>query len=629
MGSSSKVHTFKHSGRLGDIVYALPAIRALGGGRLLLDPDAVPGFSKNEAAAVLPLLETQSYLAGVAVRRGETADYDLDRFRKVGTSHGNLVRAHLTAVGLDPSAYEGPWIETDELGEAEAFEVVLARSCRRPDIPGFWQRVCELVGREAVFVGTRKEHGEFESRFGPIPFAATNDLKELAALIHRCRLFIGNQSCPYAIAEGLGKPAVLEVDASCPNCRFHRPGATHVLGAGELWKIDEAVRAMERSCEPGWEILGSSPLAAQRARHWSELAAFDQFELKIGAREPITVRAGDACADGSDSSAPIELPTIEPFTVRAVLLESLYRVVEEPEKAGVICAEPIPPLVDTRTAGALGPAQSGGCSVAVLTYNSERTIEECLMRVLASLGQEDELIVVDNASSDRTASIVSELAKTHRFTLIANEENLGYSAGANVGLKASRGRYLALLNPDAFAGPDWINALTSRFVDPLVGAVGPVSNRVAGMQFVAAHLPDGTPPGLSEAELDRALRINAGRSLLTRLLIGFCVVFRRSVLDKVGLMDEGLFLGSDDLEMSLRLRSHGLRLAIARDVLVWHQGGASFASLEPTDKDRLLEQSSLALRDKIRALFAPGPAPSSAMLWDSDIFTHMLAGPDA
>ncbi len=635
MDGSISNRTFKHSGRLGDLVYALPAVKALGGGRLYLDTGAVEGFSDGQAAQAIPLLETQPYITSGSIRHGEVVDYDLDRFRIAASSHTNLARAHLAAFDLDLALCESPWLESDGLGEAEAFEVVFARCLRRHEVLGFWQRAYELFGREAVFVGTPEEHGEFEARFGPIPYAPTPDLKALAALIDRCGLFAGSQSCPYAIAEALGKSCILEVDEDSPNCLFFRGGATHVFGSEDLWKIDQVAESRECDCHPEWEMQRSSPLAFERIALWDELRAIDRFELRLANREPIKVRLAKtkpSSAEELDPGGEPEDP--EAFAVPAtrsrletVLLESLYRMTE-PDSHRVVHAVPIPRLKDERTLGVLGPATLPGCSVVVLSYNSARTIERCLRQVAGSLGEHDELIVVDNASTDETTAVVQALAGTIPMKFVQNETNLGFSAGCNVGMRASSCRYIALLNPDAYVPSDWIPKLVARFADPLVGAVGPVSNHVAGLQLVGAHLPAGTPPRLSEAELHQVLQANSGRSTLTKLLIGFCLLFRRSTLEKIGLLDEDLFLGSDDLEISLRIRSHGLRLVIARDVLVWHESGNSFASLDNLKKDDLLDRSSKALRDKIVRLYAPGLPPTSRMLWDSTIFEHMLPSPD-
>ena len=107
--------------------------------------------------------------------------------------------------------------------------------------------------------------------------------------------------------------------------------------------------------------------------------------------------------------------------------------------------------------GKLGPA-SLHRSVVIVTYNSASLIEECLSRVLRSLDESDEVIVVDNASSDSTLSVVSSLAEP-RLLVLPQSENLGYSKACNIGILASRGAQIALLNPDAFVEDCWLEKL--------------------------------------------------------------------------------------------------------------------------------------------------------------------------
>src|SRR5690606_28166580 len=104
------------------------------------------------------------------------------------------------------------------------------------------------------------------------------------------------------------------------------------------------------------------------------------------------------------------------------------------------------------------------------------------------------------------------------------------------------------------------------------------------------------------------------------LLVGFCLMTRRDVLGTVGLLDEDLFLGSDDLELCLRLRASGYRLAIARDCYVEHQGGSSFTSESTQRTEAVLRESTAAYRTKLLKAFAPLPVPTSEELWGSGIF---------
>ncbi|RYG99817.1 MAG: glycosyltransferase family 2 protein, partial [Alphaproteobacteria bacterium] len=269
--------------------------------------------------------------------------------------------------------------------------------------------------------------------------------------------------------------------------------------------------------------------------------------------------------------------------------------------------------------GQLGPARHSGNSIVVLTFNSSPTIEACLESVLGTMGPGDELIVVDNASADATLEIVEGFrAADPRVAIIANGANLGFSAGCNVGLRASGGARVLLLNPDTVVYGGWLETLAEGLADPSVGMVGPLSDNVAGDQFVAAHLNLKGRSGLSPQGLAQECREElAGRSVSTKLLIGLCVAMRRETLDKVGLLDEDLFLGNDDLEISWRLRTHGFTLLVMLDAFVHHECGVSFASLPKGTTSRMTRESTERLREKVRAAY--GWSPTSTELWGADI----------
>ena len=98
-------------------------------------------------------------------------------------------------------------------------------------------------------------------------------------------------------------------------------------------------------------------------------------------------------------------------------------------------------------------------SVVVVVYESGPTLAECLAAVAAQTWLDYEIILVDNASSDRTAQAAT--AADPSIRLIENAENLGFAAAVNQAAAAATGQWLALLNPDAFAESDWLAALVA------------------------------------------------------------------------------------------------------------------------------------------------------------------------
>lgn len=229
---------FYHSGDLGDIIYSLPTVRELGGGDLTLGPDNRTNMSTREkmtparAALITPLLEAQPYVHAVA--HGPlppTTRYDLNQMRLLLRTHRldmqqgmNLARCYLQAFGLALENDQTPWLTVPD--PRTVAPVVLARSTRYRDSTFRWDRILSTYRGQCIFVGTPDEHSDFEAAWGPVPHERTTDLLELARIIAGARLFVGNQSLPYAITEALKKPAILEACPSGSNTIFPRRDVT-------------------------------------------------------------------------------------------------------------------------------------------------------------------------------------------------------------------------------------------------------------------------------------------------------------------------------------------------------------------------------------------------------------------
>jgi hypothetical protein len=228
--------TFKHSGAIGDVIYALPTVRALGGGTMLLPTGKPSNFWNAFYGDPLPilrrLLEAQPYITTVQAYESQPVDYDLDDFRKFFALHCyletvTLCDMHLMSFGLGTGERDEPWLTVMGKPLPDGRSVILCRSQRYRSAFFNWRRLLDQVGERAVFCGLPVEHQAFEEEVGPVPYLPTSDLYELAQYICTCALFVGNQSSPYAIAEGLKVNTIQEVSPDCPNCIFIRPGAQY------------------------------------------------------------------------------------------------------------------------------------------------------------------------------------------------------------------------------------------------------------------------------------------------------------------------------------------------------------------------------------------------------------------
>ncbi|MDP9172633.1 MAG: hypothetical protein M3O30_02045 [Planctomycetota bacterium] len=226
---------------MGDVIYALPTIRALGGGVLYLDPRgglssplvkwAGRSCTKLNAAAIesiKPLLSCQPYIQEVRHWNGEPVDYDMDQFR-LHLKFNNLSDSHLAAFTLPLVERDRAWITVDSPVSIPDRPVVIARSLRYHGNDTFWESILPQIKECAVFVGFQKEYEIFVYTFNhEITYWPTPDIMALTRVLAGCQQFIGNQGLPHAIAEALKKNLINEVFRPYPAAVFQRPGAQYV-----------------------------------------------------------------------------------------------------------------------------------------------------------------------------------------------------------------------------------------------------------------------------------------------------------------------------------------------------------------------------------------------------------------
>jgi GT2 family glycosyltransferase len=242
-------------------------------------------------------------------------------------------------------------------------------------------------------------------------------------------------------------------------------------------------------------------------------------------------------------------------------------------------------------------------SIVVPVHNAPEHVEQCLDSVVRAMGRDDRLIVVDDGSDPETARLCARYTAFDRVTLIRRPEGSGFAAAANAGIASCDTPFVIVLNSDTIVPLDWSSLLITHLENfPEVGAVGPVSN-AARFQSIP-HLPrddvdNRLPAGLDLESLNRILRRwSAGVApVRVPLLNGFCLAFRRSTLDDVGLFDTDAFprgFGEEN-DWCRRATRAGWDLLVATDVYVEHAKGRSYPSHEV---ERLKANASIVLTER-------------------------------
>jgi len=229
-------------------------------------------------------------------------------------------------------------------------------------------------------------------------------------------------------------------------------------------------------------------------------------------------------------------------------------------------------------------------SIVIVSYNTKELTRECLVSIKKYAGDvSHEVFVVDNASVDGSADMVSE--EFPRIQLIRMKENLGFAGGNNPAMKKASGRYVLLLNSDAFLAEN-VLADTIRYMDnnKEVGVLGcKLTNPDGSMQPSARMLPGPINKILHITGL--AARFPSSKFFgrvdfswwdhSTPRSVGWVVgaffLIRQSTIDDIGILDDHYFLYFEEIDYCLTARRAGWDVVFYPYAQVVHLGGQSAA----------------------------------------------------
>lgn len=218
--------------------------------------------------------------------------------------------------------------------------------------------------------------------------------------------------------------------------------------------------------------------------------------------------------------------------------------------------------------------KSPAVTVCVIAFNSGPTLRACLTHLGAQTFRDFEAIVIDNASPDPgDAAIAVEFPWAR---LIRNTENLGFTGAGNQGAREGRGRWYVLLNPDAYAEPDWlaklvdaaarhpqVRSFTSRQMvaeDPgLLDGLGDVMS-ITGIPYRGGYLS----PDLGQAREGEVFSP-----------CGAAMMIDRALFLELGGFDEDFFCYGEDVDLGYRLQLAGEPTLLVPDATIHHVGSAS------------------------------------------------------
>ena len=244
------MNNFHHSGELGDIIYSLPIVRALGGGNFYISNEysGMPlntKFDQNLFDNVKEILKPLPYINDVCFDFPRGEFIDLNVFRKgfedwiAGkltddqavlirtTNIISLYEQHFKPELIDKYATgnvsSSTWLFANKT-PIENKPIIINRTHRYNNINFPWKQIIQRFGDECGFVGYDGEHESFCNDISPVEHVKTDTLKDLIEIINGSKVFIGNQSFCYSLCQGLKKYSILETDGYMNNCTYKRCG---------------------------------------------------------------------------------------------------------------------------------------------------------------------------------------------------------------------------------------------------------------------------------------------------------------------------------------------------------------------------------------------------------------------
>ena len=240
-------------------------------------------------------------------------------------------------------------------------------------------------------------------------------------------------------------------------------------------------------------------------------------------------------------------------------------------------------------------------SIIIVSFNTKDLLKRCL----DSLPLSEEVIVVDNASTDGSVEMLEKFQASHSsFRTIFNKKNLGFAKAVNQGIKEARGTYILLLNSDTVVKPGALLAMINFVqIHPLAGVVGGrLLNSDGTIQGSCYHLP-GIGRVIKEwwlgkEKISEKYAPKGEEPTEVESVVGGSFLIPREVVDRVGLLDERFFMYFEDLDYCRRVRKAGFKVYYLPKAEFIHEHGASGRNI-PQQTHRWLVESSKKYHGKL------------------------------
>ena len=233
-----------------------------------------------------------------------------------------------------------------------------------------------------------------------------------------------------------------------------------------------------------------------------------------------------------------------------------------------------------------------GVDIIIPTYNGKKMLEQCLHSIQDSNYPHYSVTVVDDHSQDGTKEYIEK--RFDGITILYNKKNLGPSSSKNIGIKATKNEFIATLDNDVIVHPDWLRELVKSISkDEKIGACASkllllehkkLINSTGGEMTRICHAWDRGLFEVDKGQYDKEEFVTCACTAAS--------MFRRSVLDKIGLFDDRFYYPVEDADLGLRINFAGYKVLYVPSSVVYHKMGATMGRVNVTkvyhtEKNRL------------------------------------------
>lgn len=220
-------------------------------------------------------------------------------------------------------------------------------------------------------------------------------------------------------------------------------------------------------------------------------------------------------------------------------------------------------------------------TIAIIHRNGIDRLKTVLDSVLLAGSQQDEIIVIDNNSSDDSIGMIRSDGKYNSIHIIQHDCNAGYGHSCNQAMRSGSGKYFLLCNNDIELTKDCLDQFEMLFdSDDKAGLIGPQMYSPAGKKMRSYGTQ--TPNMLSQLDLiGRPIKNKAVNSFSpVSILRGACLAVRKEMIDELGMYDEEFYFYHEETEWCIRInRSNKWKVMFAPEIEISHVGGGSTSSV--------------------------------------------------